>query len=358
MLYKKNHLDVYSRLARFYGRDGLHGIFAAIDIPNPAMRQAIEDFQDGVCSYPDLHERIAFWDRILQSKADVADDSLPMCYCSELDEGLVPGLFHAPEILFMMDAQRGWISSMSKPFMKDLEMPLVLDRTGLWADRMFAQYRVFAEGANGKFGVAPLCALEGLNFLVEMRGATGAYLDIMDEVEPIEKLLKLSVETQRFINDAYFSSVGLHMGGTVGLGWQWAPGRNVMDSVDAFHMTSEALFERWGRPAFETFASFYDGSHVHIHANAYRMIPYIATLKGLTSINLGDDPYNPPAMERISEFDSQRGTVPLIVSVQKDEFVRRLDQRDLPGNTLYHVNQAQSAEEANEIMRLVREYRI
>ena len=111
MRYKKNAREVYARLAGLYGRSGLHRIYAVIEVPNPALRQAVAHFQDGVCPYPDLHERIAFWDRILQYKTDVADDSLPMCYCSELDEGLVPGLFHAPDILFMMDAKRGWISS-------------------------------------------------------------------------------------------------------------------------------------------------------------------------------------------------------------------------------------------------------
>lgn len=358
MLYKKNYRQVITRLSEFYRGSGLDRIYADINVPNPEMPAAVKDLQDGVCPWPVLSERIALWDMMLRAKKDVEDDSLPMCYCSELDEGLVSGLFHAPDILFLMDAKRGWISSMSTPFLKDPETPLVLDRSGLWAERMFAQYRIFGEGARGKFGVAPLCSLVSLNFLVAMRGATSAYLDIMDELEPIDSIHDLSVETARFVNDAYFNTVGLFEGGTVGLSWQWAPGRNIMDSVDAFHMTSEETFERWGKKYFERLSSFYDGSHVHIHANAYRMIPYIATLKGLASIALGDDPYNPSAMTRISDYDTLRGKVPLIVTVGLDEFVHRLEHRDLPGNVLYSVGGAQSVAEANEIMMLVREYRI
>lgn len=358
MLYKKNCTEVFARLSALYGRKGRGRIYATIEIDNPELRDAMAGVADGACDYPDLNDRLAFWDRILRQRADVEDDSIPICYCSELDQGLASGLFGAPDVRFVMDRKTGWVSSMASPFLKGLEGPLALDRGGLWAKRMREQYRLFAAGAKGKFAVAPVCTIEGLNFLIELRGAANAYLDLMDGPAALGPIMDQSIEAARFVNDAYFNTVGLLHGGTPGYAWQWSPGRTIMDSVDAYHMTGEELFHRWGKPYFERLASYYDGSHVHIHANAYRMIPYVAKLKGLVSIHLGDDPYNPPAMDRIWDYDGQRGDVPLIVPAGKEEFRYRMQNHDLPGNVLYLVQGVQHAGEANDMMRMVKEYRI
>ena len=73
----------------------------------------------------------------------------------------------------------------------------------------------------------------------------------------------LNVRVQR----AFFDAVPLFEGGTFSNFAQWIPGRIVSESLDPYHMTSVAYFERWGREPAERILAAFDGGVIHIHGN-------------------------------------------------------------------------------------------
>ena len=81
-------------------------------------RGRLPRYGEGFCQYPDVSERIAFWDEHLRELAALEDDNLPVAYLSEMDQGLYGGLLGG-EAQFLSDPATGWISSMVKPLLKD-----------------------------------------------------------------------------------------------------------------------------------------------------------------------------------------------------------------------------------------------
>jgi len=120
------------------------------------------------------------------------------------------------------------------------------------------------------------------------------------------------------------------------------------------------LFEQSGREYIERLISYYDGAVIHVHANGYgHLLPYVSTIKNLKAIMLGDDPYNPRAIDLIDTIMPQCGDVPVTLhTVPYLDFVDLLSKHKLPGNILYYVSDVPSITEANRTMDKVREYRV
>ena len=120
------------------------------------------------------------------------------------------------------------------------------------------------------------------------------------------------------------------------------------------------LFEQAGRKLIERLISYYDGAVIHVHANGYgHLLPYVSTIKNLKAIMLGDDPYNPRAIDVIDTILPQCGDVPVTLhTVPYLDFVDLLSKHKLPGNVLYYVSDVPSISAANRTMDKVREYRV
>ena len=126
MLYKDNEEQVLERLNRLYTGSGHDRIYARMNIPSPTLLSYAEKYSDGETKYPPTDERIEFWDSYLKEFKTLEDDSLPLAYLSEFDEGLYGGLLGA-ETRFLRDTGTGWISSMAIPFINDLSEIRSLD---------------------------------------------------------------------------------------------------------------------------------------------------------------------------------------------------------------------------------------
>jgi len=362
MLYKKNYKEVISRLSELYSGEGKDRIYAVMNVPNPALNKYSKQTSGGEVSYPNLDERISFWNSYCSHYADLNDDSIPCSYLTELDEGLYGGLLGG-EVRFLNFPESGWLSSMTVPFWEDLShaMKLTLPKPGnLWYDRMMHQMKMFGLASKGKYGCSHLICIDVLNLLFELRGGSNAYVDVIEEPEVTRMVFDFSVELNRMVQDAYFNTVGLFEGGTISNLLQWIPGRILSESVDPYHMTGQNMFEEAGREYIERLMSYYDGAAVHIHANAYgHILPYVSTLKNLKAIALLDDPYNPRAIDSLGTLILQCGSIPLVyVTIKFCEFLDKLKKHQLPGNVLYYVSETPSVDEANRAMDAVRLYRV
>jgi hypothetical protein len=139
---------------------------------------------------------------------------------------------------------------------------------------------------------------------------------------------------------------------------QWIPGRIVSESVDPFHMTSVADFERWGRANLERIFARFDGGVLHLHANGRHLLEAVTSVRGLKAICLLDDRGFPSAFEFLPAARQRAGNLPLIVGVEYSRFREALAQRALTGGTLYRVSGVPDAATANRCMEEVRSYRL
>src|SRR3989339_996414 len=116
--YKKNVDEVLERLRLLYENRVQDRIFAQFDVPNRVLDEFNRANSEGFCDYPDPQERIAFWDNLLKEKRNLQDDSLPLAYLSEFDQGLYGGLVGG-NVQFMTH-DNGWVSSMVAPILQEL----------------------------------------------------------------------------------------------------------------------------------------------------------------------------------------------------------------------------------------------
>jgi len=358
LAYKANTAEVLPRLRSLYERRAADRIFAAMEVPSPALADFAAQNVAGYCDYPDPAARIEFWDRLLAERAAVEDDSIPAAYLSEFDQGLYGGLLDG-EVQFMAHPESGWISSMVAPLLEDWSQfdALRFDRSHPWFGRYVDQLKTFIDGAAGKFGVSHFILIDGLNFVFELIGATNTYLSLDEHPQMVRRAIDFAFELNVQIQQTFFDAVPALQGGTCSNMVQWIPGRIVSESVDPFHMTSVDYFEQWGREPVQRIFDRFDGGVLHLHGNGRHLLEAVCSLEGLGAIFLGDDRGFPPAFEVLVELRNRAGDVPLVVQVDFDAFTESLDRRRLPGGVLYKVQAVPDVAAANRCMEEVRAYR-
>jgi len=359
LAYKPGLADTLDRLRSLYRREAGDRIFAKMLIPSPTLEQFQADREEGYCECPLPEERIRFWDAWLAERGAVEDDSVPAAYLSEMDQGLYGGLVGG-EVRFLCDPRTGWISSMVAPILKSWSEfeGLRVDEDHPWFRRYLAQLELFVERARGKFGVSHFILIDALNFIFELFGGTETYLSLTERPEMVARAIDFAFDLNTRVQDAFFDRVELLDGGTCSNKAQWVPGRIVSESVDPFHMTSVADFEKWGREPVERILSRYDGGVLHIHGNGRHLLEAVASIRGLKVIEMGDDTGFPLAIEIADDLRARSGDVPLTIRVDYPTFGERLQRHALPGGVLYIVSDVPSAGAANRCMEKVREYRV
>ena len=350
-----------NRLNELLTGRGMDRVYAIMPQRNPVIAEYAAGHQAGEVPFPDIEERAQFWTRVCAAHpAGLLDDSVPNCYLWEFDQGLIGGVLGA-DVRMLCEPASGHITSMTKPLAHNLEEALQArwDESSIWWRRYIGQMDVFARAAarNG-FGISHMTVLSGLNFLLELCGATDAYLALIDEPALAREVMAYSVRINQIIQRAFFDHVPLYAGGTASYAIQWMPGRVIAESVDSFHMTSVDWFEEHGRWILEQTVQPFDGMMMHLHANGLHLLQGVSTVSKLQIITLGDDVTVPFRIyERLAELDKLRGPVPLAASIPCAVFEERLNAGTLTPNVLYYVQDVAGVDAANRLMERVRAYR-
>lgn len=356
--YKANAEAAAERLRSLWDRAAGDRIFATFNVPSPALQVFKQTNTEGLCEYPDIGERIAFWDRVLEERRSIEDDSIPSAYLTELDQGLYGGLLGG-DVKFMNNPDSGWISSMVAPILDSWDQfdSVALDMSHPWFRKYEEQLRIFSEGCDSRFGLSHFILINQLNLAFELVGATETYLAMTERPDVLSRAIDLAFDLNTAVQDMFFEKAPMFLDGTCSNILQWIPGRIVSESIDPFHMTSVEHFEEWGRPAVERIFDRYDGGVVHIHGNGRHLVKPASTLKGLKAICLGDDKGFPVAFEILPELQSQAGGIPLMLQVDYRAFASALEGGGLCGGVLYEVMNAPDIETVNRCMESVRDYR-
>ncbi len=354
--------DGWARLARlreFYAARPQDRICARMEIPTKALEAFARKYPPGYTPRPEVHERVAFWDRMLAERSTLRDDSIPSVYLSEMDQGLYGGLVGG-KVQFMAHPETGWISSMVPPILKDWSglRRLELDRIGEWHQFYLHELETFREAGKGKFGVSHFILIDGLNFVFELFGATQTYLELLDHPDRVREAIDFAYLLNVEVQTTFFQRVPLLEGGTCSNMVEWIPGRIVSESVDPFHMTSVDYFEKWGREPVERILGTFDGGVLHIHANGRHLLNAVSTIRGLKAVYLLDDLHYPSAFSVLEELKTRTGTLPVVVNAEFSEFAKALESHRLIGGVLYKVQHVPDADTANLLADRAREYRI
>jgi hypothetical protein len=359
LAYKPNLGETLARLRRLYDRRAGDQIFARFTFPTTALRRFAERYGQGFCDYPNISERVEFWDQHLAELSILEDDSVPAAYLSELDQGLYGGMLGG-QALFLSDPATGWISSMVEPLLQDWSEldRLRFDPANFWWRRYLDQLDQYLQAASGKFCISHFILIDSLNFVFELVGATRTYMALDEHPDHVRRAIDLAFEINVRVQDEFFARVPLLEHGTASNMAGWLPGgRIVSESVDPFHMTSVDYFERWGREPVERILSRFDGGVFHLHGNGRHLLEAVCSLPGVKTILMGDDHPYPSAFDIRHPLHARAGGVPLIVRTTFEPFRAALAERSLPGGMLYIVDGAPDAAAINRLMEQVRTYR-
>ena len=365
LAYKNNAESVIERLTVLIEGRARDQIFAAFILPSQAMKKFKQQYTESFFSeYPDPQERIKFWDEHLQGRTLLEDDSIPYAYPSEFDQGLYGALLGG-DVRFLAMAEdgwvsSGWISSMVPPLLEDWEGfdKLQFDESNEWFHRYRTQLEIMVDRAEAKFGISHLILIDSLNFVFELVGATNTYLSMQDNPEIVHRAIELGYDINIRVHDTFFDIVPLLWGGTCSWVLPWMPGKIICESVDPFHMASIDYFEEWGRKPIERIYKHYGGGVLHIHANGRHLIERVCTLEGLKAILMVDEKDYKPSFQMLDELKSWTKDVPMSVYANYEDFVRKLDDHTLPGNTFYYILGADDVDTVNRCMEKVRKYRV
>ena len=157
------------------------------------------------------------------------------------------------------------------------------------------------------------------------------------------------------IQEEFFATVPALEGGTLSHFAQWLPGRIVPESLDAFHMTSVAYFERWGQEPAERIMNHCDGGVIFTPTAA------ISSRRRRRSADcwpcgMMDDRGFPSAFAVVDQLKARAGDVPLILRAPYEAFADRLRRHSLPGGVLYQVQNVPTVDAAKRLMEGVRGY--
>jgi hypothetical protein len=354
--------DGHERIARLrslYERRAQDRIFAKMEVHGPVLARFAATHEEGYGSRPEPAERAAFWDALLCERQAIHDDAIPCAYLSELDQGLYGGLVGG-EIQYMVHPENGWISSMVPPIRSawDNLDTLEIDTSGEAWRYYLDLLDAIGRQAEGRFGISHFILIDALNFIFELVGATRTYLVVEDEPEKVRRAIDFAYRLNVLVQRTYFERVPLVEGGTCSNMGGWVPGRIVSESVDPFHMTSVAYFERWGREPVERILAAFDGGVVHIHGNGRHLIGAVATIRGLKGVLLANDTGFPPAVTQLEKVRQAAPDLPLIVDVEFAHFVEAFEKHALTGNALYSVRDVPDVDTANRWMERIRDYRV
>ena len=195
-----------------------------------------------------------------------------------------------------------------------------------------------------------------MNFVVEARGATRAFLDTFDHPDAIRLLMDFAFDLAVLLQERVLDAVDAFMGGSFTFTGSWAPGRVVSFSVDAYHLAGPEFYYQWGEPHLQRLLDYFAGGALHVHSNGRRLLPHVSKLRNLVCIQMADEANDPRSYDMIEEIIAQTGDTPIAVGCQRAEFERDLDAHRLPCGVLYHVLGVSSVEEGNRLMDKVRAY--
>ena len=390
-LYKRDPATTMERLVGFWKRQAKDRILISTLTPNPywddylrahgyptSYRVAypgytLSYFPEGVAPFTaqclcleDPSRVMAMIDAQQRLCADLDDDSMPIGYPNlHFGESLFSG-FVGARIQFTGNGLYTWSGTQSPPVRTwdDLEGVLASPLREPWRSGFEKMAHHAVEHAQGRFGLRTFITEDTLNLALEWRGSTQVYLDVVDAPENLQRIFARGVQLnkevlalERTCFDPYNRRVFQNDAFCV-----LAPAfERPLLSVDAFALASPRFYQERGMSYQQRLLDEFGGGHMHMHGTSlYRLLPFVAQLQGLISIELNDDglgPDDPPPVENLKRIQGEiTRDIPLFVHCTRGQFLEGLSKRTLAGGVHYCVRGVESVREANALVARAHEY--
>lgn len=365
---KANAAEVMQRLSAFWQREMPDRILATVATPSPGWGALVRERgwnTERVYARPpisdDLDTMLEAVEAGMADRAEVLDDSLPSCNPNfGYGDYLFGGLLGA-ELRFYGTDVHTW-SEMS-PLLRDWRDldALHFDPEGLYARKCVANLRHAVQRSAGRYAIAPMLGIDGLNLAVMLRGTTPAYLDVYDHPDELRRLmafgvtfnlefLRLQREVYRAHNeqafgDPQYASLCIENSG-------------MSMSVDAYNLCDVRVYREMGLEFHRQFLEQAGRGYFHIHGDGWHLVEEVASLPGLNCVQVQDDEQRrkPRVFDRRDEWRRRCRSLPLAMTCTAEELRSGMQSASLPGGTEY-LTGASSVDEANELMQRVRAYR-
>ena len=361
MIRKTNLRATMDRFLEFFQRRMQDGILATI--PVRAKDNAEDLFNTGptrVRNCIALENLERFLER--QTAPDTSQwlcDFIPSVYPTLTFGESIWSAFLGAEILFAGNDVHTW-SYAADPAIESVDSFRFPEITpdNPWLQRMLRVTAYSIDTLMPEFDVSPFIFMDCLNLLVDLRGASNAYMDIVDNPDFIQIFNRWSIgenikvfEAQTALSRSFVREA---FGGHAY--YKYARCNIPAISIDAYGLCHKDVYASSGLQQHIEITDHFDGAYLHIHGNGRHLCGLVSGIEKLTCCDMGDDVGFESAFSIIDSLLENMHPIPIKVSVPKELFVKRLRERSLPGGTWYAVSEAESVTEANEIMKQVLEY--
>ncbi len=297
--------------------------------------------------------------------ADLDDDSLPIGYpCFHFGESVFSG-FVGGAIRFAGNGPYTWSAPVAPvlPSWDGVEEVLAKPLQDPWRSSFESMARFAVERATGHFGLRTFITVDALNLAVEWRGGIAAYLDTVDAPDRLERIFGRGITLNQevvLLERTHYDDYNRRLFGAEFCGLAPAIEKPLL-SVDAYTQVSTSLYAESGIHYQQRLIDLFGGAHMHMHGvRLYKLLPLVARLRNLISIELGDDGMRPgemPPVENTRRIQEEiTGNIPLLVHCTREQFLEGLNKRTLAGGIQYCVREVASVEEANKLVARARDY--
>jgi hypothetical protein len=355
--YKRNLNEVVKRYQSLWAGQMADSIMARIQVRDEEVQR--DAFMANVPNIPQmLEDYIHYW----KTTSRLEDDMLP-AIAPNFGTGIEGGYFGA-EVSYQ--EATSWCKHI--PDLVNHPERLQYNPNCESVNRMREATEYYLRHNQNRCAVAPPLMDSADDILYMLRGSD-IFFDMIDNPQGIrDLLLQITSDMERFKKDVCDRVPSYQDGGfAVWLNW-WAPEGMTMLGIDLFCCSSAELYAQIGLPIHQQLA---DGSGrpwlMHLHSIGLHLIPEILKIPELACLEISEDPnVDLKGFELLQEVRRQ---VPaeLVVkaAIRPGEFLKGIDQGDLPGNTIYDVCKENyqdidrwDIDYANSLMDKVRKYRI
>jgi hypothetical protein len=184
------------------------------------------------------------------------------------------------------------------------------------------------------------------------------FLDLYDSPAELRKLLSLCAEATIWFQTELRKIAPLVAGsnsnnpGSSGAGI-WMPGEAPFMSEDAADLCSPDAYAEFYRPATQKIVDGLGGAVIHHHVIGSAVHPQIAKLKGLSALQISEDPNRPSPIHLSEELiEAHPLELPIVIECEAPEVEQFIDVLSR-GRAVLQIR-IKNAEEGRDVMKLIR----
>ena len=327
LYYKQNINESIQRFKKLWARESMDKILVKIDLQDRKNSTMV----NALTHAPNMVKMVDLWEKGFKLNKEIKDDNLPVVY----------GDFCAYIMGGFLGAQVKWTKggAYAVPFLKNIKnykKYLKFDVNNKYYKMQVDYINYLNERSKNKFVFCEMIAIDGMNFLENVRGGN-AYMDIYDYPKEVHGILEYSSDLNIKIIKDQRKLIKTYESGRFQNYATWTPGETVFISVDAYGNCGPEVFEKFGRKYIQRLIDEFNGGWLHLHTEApstMKNLHHYVSLNNLIAIGFEDWQVGPRGIEHINEITEITNNIPLMININANELIGMIEAKKLPGNII------------------------